>query len=108
MGRVAAELADVAVLTSDNPRSEEPQAILHQIESGVKEVGPAERRLGDYRIVEDRKAAIGWAIATAQAGDAVVIAGKGHEDYQIIGAARLSFDDRNVAREALRARFVAA
>jgi UDP-N-acetylmuramoyl-L-alanyl-D-glutamate--2,6-diaminopimelate ligase len=108
MGRVAAELADLAVLTSDNPRSEEPQAIIRQIEAGVKEAGPSERRLSDYRIVEDRKAAIGWAIATAQAGDVVVIAGKGHEDYQIVGTARHPFDDRSVAREALRQRLNAA
>jgi len=108
MGRVAAELADLAVLTSDNPRSEEPRAILQQIESGVKDVGPAERRLQDYRIVEDRKAAIGWAITTAQAGDAVVIAGKGHEDYQIIGTTRHPFDDRSVAREVLRQQLNAA
>ena len=108
MGRVAAELAELAVLTSDNPRSEEPGAILRQVEAGVKEVAPSARRLRDYRIMEDRKAAIEWAITTAGAGDAVVIAGKGHEDYQIIGTARLPFDDRIVAREALRARFVAA
>ncbi|MBI3620951.1 MAG: UDP-N-acetylmuramoyl-L-alanyl-D-glutamate--2,6-diaminopimelate ligase [Nitrospirae bacterium] len=107
MGRVAAELADLAVLTSDNPRSEEPSAILREVEAGVK-AAPPSRRLRDYRIMEDRRAAIAWAIATAEAGDAVVIAGKGHEDYQIIGTARLPFDDRIVAREALRARFVAA
>jgi UDP-N-acetylmuramoyl-L-alanyl-D-glutamate--2,6-diaminopimelate ligase len=107
MGRVAAELADLAVLTSDNPRSEEPAAILREVEAGVK-AAPPSRRLRDYRIIEDRRAAIAWAIATAEPGDAVVIAGKGHEDYQIIGTARLPFDDRIVAREALRARFVAA
>ncbi len=107
MGCVAAELADLAVLTSDNPRSEEPAAILREVEAGVK-AAPPSRRLRDYRMMEDRRAAIAWAIATAQAGDAVVIAGKGHEDYQIIGTARLPFDDRVVAREALRARFVAA
>jgi UDP-N-acetylmuramoyl-L-alanyl-D-glutamate--2,6-diaminopimelate ligase len=107
MGRVAAELADLAVLTSDNPRSEEPGAILREVEAGVKSAPPS-RRLRDYRMMEDRRAAIAWAIATAQPGDAVVIAGKGHEDYQIIGTTRLPFDDRTVAREALRARFVAA
>jgi len=108
MGRVAAELADLAVLTSDNPRSEEPQSILRQIEAGVNEVGPPGRRLRDYRIVEDRKAAIGWAITTAEPGDAVVIAGKGHEDYQIIGTTRHPFDDRVVAREALQQRMSVA
>ncbi|HXZ24915.1 MAG TPA: UDP-N-acetylmuramoyl-L-alanyl-D-glutamate--2,6-diaminopimelate ligase [Nitrospiria bacterium] len=108
MGRAAAELADLAVLTSDNPRSEEPRSILGQIEAGVKDTEPPARRLRDYRIVEDRRAAIGWAIGAAEPGDAVVIAGKGHEDYQIIGTARLPFDDRAVAREALRARFVEA
>jgi UDP-N-acetylmuramoyl-L-alanyl-D-glutamate--2,6-diaminopimelate ligase len=108
MGRVAAELADLAVLTSDNPRSEEPQTILQQIETGVKDVESAERRLQDYRIVEDRKAAIGWAIATARPDDAVVIAGKGHEDYQIIGTTRHPFDDRSIAREALQQRMSVA
>ncbi len=107
MGRVAAEWADLVVLTSDNPRSEEPGAILREIESGV--TGPPEpvggaRRMQRHWVVEERRAAIAQAIETARSGDAVVIAGKGHEDYQIIGTVRHPFDDRAVAREALRAR----
>jgi UDP-N-acetylmuramoyl-L-alanyl-D-glutamate--2,6-diaminopimelate ligase len=107
MGRVAAEWAEVVILTSDNPRSEEPRAILREIEAGVTGA-PAMRRMRDCQVIEDRRAAIGQAIAMAQPGDAVVIAGKGHEDYQIIGAARHPFDDRLVAREALHKRFAPA
>jgi len=108
MGRVAAELADLAVLTSDNPRSEEPGEILRQVEAGVRETPQPARRLRDYRIVEDRRAAITWAIGAAEPGDAVVIAGKGHEDYQIIGTMRHPFDDRVIAREALQQRLSVA
>jgi UDP-N-acetylmuramoyl-L-alanyl-D-glutamate--2,6-diaminopimelate ligase len=103
MGRVAAEWAETVILTSDNPRTEEPRAILRDVEAGVTGA-PETRRMRDYRVIEDRRAAIGQAIALAQPGDAVVIAGKGHEDYQIVGAVRHPFDDRVVARDALRAR----
>jgi UDP-N-acetylmuramoyl-L-alanyl-D-glutamate--2,6-diaminopimelate ligase len=103
MGRVAAEWAETVILTSDNPRTEEPRAILRDVEAGVTGA-PTTRRMRDYRVIEDRRAAIGQAIALAQPGDAVVIAGKGHEDYQIVGAVRHPFDDRVVAGDALRAR----
>ncbi|OMP68518.1 UDP-N-acetylmuramoyl-L-alanyl-D-glutamate--2,6-diaminopimelate ligase [Domibacillus epiphyticus] len=93
MAQAACEHADEAIFTSDNPRSEDPAAILADMESGV--VGQ------EYTIIEDRKEAIHRAIKFAQPGDSVVIAGKGHETYQIIGRTVLHFDDREVAKEAL-------
>ena len=98
MGRVAAEHADIAVITSDNPRTEAPMAIIRAIEAGYREIGQTSR----YCIIEDRARAIHEAIGLARAGDMVVIAGKGHEAYQIIGAKRFPFDDRQVARRALQ------
>jgi UDP-N-acetylmuramoyl-L-alanyl-D-glutamate--2,6-diaminopimelate ligase len=98
MGRAAAELADVAIITSDNPRNEDPEAIMAAIAEGAPD---AER-------VIDRQAAIERAIALAAPGDVVVVAGKGHERYQEFEDGRtVPFDDVAVAREALRARVVA-
>jgi UDP-N-acetylmuramoyl-L-alanyl-D-glutamate--2,6-diaminopimelate ligase len=102
MGRVAARLSDVVFLTSDNPRSEDPEAILREIEAGVREA--LVEKPVRYEVVADRRAAIEAAVREAGSGDMVLIAGKGHEDYQIVGAARLHFDDREVARAALAAR----
>lgn len=102
MGRVAACLSDVVFLTSDNPRSEDPAAILRDIELGIWEV-LAERSVR-YEVIPDRRAAIEAAVFEAKTGDMVVIAGKGHEDYQIVGSARLKFDDREVAKAAIQAR----
>lgn len=99
MGQVAARYADMAVITSDNPRTEAPMAIIQAIEAGFRESGRTSR----YRVVEDRARAIREAIGLARAGDVVVIAGKGHEGYQIIGGERLPFDDRQVAAQALHA-----
>ena len=96
MGRIAVELADYVTITSDNPRSEEPQAIARDVVAGV-----ADRAV---TIELDRRAAIGRAIARARPGDVVVVAGKGHETYQIVGAATLHFDDREEVRMALDAR----
>jgi UDP-N-acetylmuramoyl-L-alanyl-D-glutamate--2,6-diaminopimelate ligase len=94
MGEVASRLADVAVLTSDNPRSEDPMAIIDEVLSGVGRP--------DRLVVEpDRRAAIARALGAAQAGDAVIIAGKGHEAVQVFGDRRLPFDDREVAAEEL-------
>lgn len=96
MGRIAAETSDVAVVTSDNPRGEDPEAIIDQVLSGMaKSAGCRVVRLSD------RRTAIHEAICLARPGDTVLIAGKGHEDYQIIGGRRLNFDDASVAREAL-------
>jgi UDP-N-acetylmuramoyl-L-alanyl-D-glutamate--2,6-diaminopimelate ligase len=93
MGRVATELADLTIVTSDNPRSEEPLAIIEEILGGV--VGPAE-------VEPDRRAAIAKAIGEAREGDVVVIAGRGAEQWQDLAGRKIPFDDREVAREALR------
>lgn len=107
MARVACGLADHVVVTSDNPRTEQPMAIISEILAGV-ETDDARRKV----VVEaDRRAAIGMAIDAASPGDAVLIAGKGHEDYQLIGDGkggilRTDFDDRVVAREAMIGRYM--
>jgi UDP-N-acetylmuramoyl-L-alanyl-D-glutamate--2,6-diaminopimelate ligase len=98
MGEIAAGLSDIAIVTSDNPRSEDPMAIIEDIEVGLKR---AERR---YVKLPDRRDAIFRAIGEAGAGDVVLIAGKGHETYQIIGDRTIHFDDHEVAREAMMAR----
>jgi UDP-N-acetylmuramoyl-L-alanyl-D-glutamate--2,6-diaminopimelate ligase len=98
MGEIAARLADRAWVTSDNPRSERPQAILDEVVTGVRRVRGADAR---YVAEPDRRRAISGALAWAGAGDTVVIAGKGHETYQIVGQDVLPFDDRAVAREIL-------
>ncbi len=96
MGEIAVRLSDVVFATSDNPRSEDPLEILKEIEGGLKK-GPA-----PYKIVPDRHEAIAAAVGMARKGDVVVIAGKGHEDYQILSDRTIHFDDREVARELIR------
>jgi len=99
MGRIAARYADHVMVTSDNPRSEDPVRILQDIEAGLRGDGvPADR----YDMIVDRREAIRKAVAMASAGDVVLIAGKGHETYQLIGKETLEFDDRLVAAEAIR------
>jgi UDP-N-acetylmuramoyl-L-alanyl-D-glutamate--2,6-diaminopimelate ligase len=95
MGEVAARLSDFLIITSDNPRREDPEKILDALETGVRDVGK------DYTRLTDREEAIQEAIGMASEGDIVVIAGKGHEDYQIIGTERRHFDDRKVACQIL-------
>ena len=102
MGRVAVRFSDMVVLTSDNPRTEDPAAILTEVETGVKEA-LKDRPGVEYVMEADRRLAIERAIRAARPGDMVLIAGKGHEDYQIIGTTKHHFDDREVAREAVRA-----
>lgn len=97
MGRSAVAMSDYAVITSDNPRTEAPEAIVADIVAGIEPSHP-------YVTMVDREQAIAHAIAEAQPKDTVVIAGKGHETYQIIGQTRRHFDDREVAREALHHR----
>ena len=104
MGAAAARFADLAVLTSDNPRTEDPLAILADVERGIREVTTEATR---YRVEPDRREAIRLALSEAGEGDAVVIAGKGHETYQILRDRTVPFDDREVAREILRARLPA-
>ncbi len=96
MGEVAARLADRVVLTSDNPRGEDPMAIIEAIRAGMPDRCPRHHRARPGR-------AIASALAEAQDGDVVVIAGKGHEAVQVIGDMTIEFDDREVARAALRA-----
>jgi UDP-N-acetylmuramoyl-L-alanyl-D-glutamate--2,6-diaminopimelate ligase len=97
MGMAATEGADLTVVTSDNPRSEDPLAIVAAIERGAAAGG------GPYVVEPDRRAAIGLALAEARAGDVVVIAGKGHETVQELADGTIPFDDRVVAREELEA-----
>ena len=96
MGRAAAEASDLAILTSDNPRSEDPGAILDAVAKGAASV-----RNATWRVVSDRRSAIASALAAAHPGDVVVIAGKGHETTQEFADVTVSFDDRAVARELL-------
>ena len=95
MGRVACSLADQVWVTSDNPRGEDPAAILADIETGCS---------GDYRLEVDRAAAIAGAVVAASSGDCVVIAGKGHEDYQVVEGEYLHFSDEEQALAALARR----
>ena len=110
MGEIAARLSDLAVVTSDNPRTEAPMDIIDDILPGVEGVRPRKYDAGDlvkgfsepgYMVEPDREAAIFAAARMSRAGDAILIAGKGHEDYQILGATKIHFDDREKAAEAL-------
>ena len=96
MGRIAAQLADLAIATSDNPRTEDPGAIIDEIERGMGGVP-------HLRIV-DRLAAIHTALDEARPGDTVLLAGKGHETYQIIGTTKIDFDEREIVQKAVRGR----
>jgi UDP-N-acetylmuramoyl-L-alanyl-D-glutamate--2,6-diaminopimelate ligase len=97
MGEIAGRYSQVPIITSDNPRTEDPDLIIRDIEEGIKEV------TAGYRVIPDRREAIRAAVSEARRGDMVVIAGKGHEDYQIIGTEKIPFDDREEARKALGA-----
>jgi UDP-N-acetylmuramoyl-L-alanyl-D-glutamate--2,6-diaminopimelate ligase len=99
MGRIGAEWSDVTIITSDNPRTEDPYKIIEAIEVGAREVSPCR-----YMVIADRREAIKRAIALADPHDVVLIAGKGHENYQIIGEERFPFDDREEAQKALAER----
>jgi UDP-N-acetylmuramoyl-L-alanyl-D-glutamate--2,6-diaminopimelate ligase len=115
MGAVAARLSDLVIITSDNPRSEDPAEIIEEIKRGVampsERTRPAEARNGQpkytppkptaHLAIVDRKLAIERAIGLARPDDVVVIAGKGHEQYQVIGDREIPFDDVAVARDAL-------
>jgi UDP-N-acetylmuramoyl-L-alanyl-D-glutamate--2,6-diaminopimelate ligase len=95
MGRIAAELADVVVVTSDNPRTEDPEAIIEEIERGMGEVAHVR--------IPDRLTAIHTALEQARPGDTLLLAGKGHEDYQILGTEKVPFDEREIVRRAVGA-----
>jgi UDP-N-acetylmuramoyl-L-alanyl-D-glutamate--2,6-diaminopimelate ligase len=94
MGRLAGARADFTIVTSDNPRTEDPEAIIDEIMAGLPPAAPHLR-------LADRREAIGVALETARAGDTVLLAGKGHETYQVIGTEKLPFDEREIVREAL-------
>jgi UDP-N-acetylmuramoyl-L-alanyl-D-glutamate--2,6-diaminopimelate ligase len=93
MGRIAGQLADVVIVTSDNPRSEDPVKIIGDVLQGIP-------KKTDYEVISDRARAIQRAVAMSADGDVLVIAGKGHEDYQIVGDQRIHFDDREAVRKA--------
>jgi UDP-N-acetylmuramoyl-L-alanyl-D-glutamate--2,6-diaminopimelate ligase len=95
MGEVAGRNSDLVIITSDNPRTENPLKIIEQIEVGVKNSNCP------YLSISDRREAIHRAIFQAKPNDVVIIAGKGHETYQIVGSNKYHFDDREIAREAL-------
>jgi UDP-N-acetylmuramyl-tripeptide synthetase len=112
MGEIAGRLSDLAVITSDNPRTENPLDIVVQIEAGIERNGTLRYTVADltsdfdkrgYVVEPDRRSAIELGIAVARPGDTVLIAGKGHETYQILGSKTINFDDREEARKALRA-----
>jgi UDP-N-acetylmuramoyl-L-alanyl-D-glutamate--2,6-diaminopimelate ligase len=98
MGRVAGKCSDLVFVTSDNPRTEDPLSIIKEIEEGLRETETP------YSVSVDRRTAIRSAVQAAAPGDVIVIAGKGHETYQIIGNDRFHFDDREVAAHAIKAR----
>jgi UDP-N-acetylmuramoyl-L-alanyl-D-glutamate--2,6-diaminopimelate ligase len=111
MGEAAARRADIALITSDNPRTEKPGSIIDMILEGVLRTGKPQRSAADlaqgqtgFHVEPDRAAAISRAVALARVGDVVLLAGKGHEDYQIIGAEKIHFDDREIAAAAFAAR----
>jgi UDP-N-acetylmuramoyl-L-alanyl-D-glutamate--2,6-diaminopimelate ligase len=111
MGAVAGRLSDFVVLTSDNPRSEDPNRIIEEIKLGLApapEPGAPKRPTTPYITNPDRRQAIEQAIRSARAGDLVIIAGKGHEKYQVIGDRTLPFDDVEAARAALGQRRAAS
>ncbi len=112
MGEATGRIADIVIATSDNPRSEDPLKILHEIERGIVEAGldpiqesaAGREDASGYLVIPDRRQAIHLAIEIARPSDVVLIAGKGHEAYQIVGAERHPFDDREEARQSLRVR----
>ncbi len=95
MGKIAGEMADFCIVTSDNPRSEDPMKIISMVEEGVKESG------GEYVVIESRRDAIKYALDNAQKDDCIILAGKGHETYQILNSGTIHFDEREVVREIL-------
>ena len=97
MGKIAVDLADYVYITSDNPRTEQPMDIINQIVEGVTGTKTP------YEVIENRREAIGKALADANPGDVIILAGKGHETYQIIGTEKTHFDEREVIRDFLNA-----
>ena len=98
MGIHAADIADYVIVTSDNPRTESPASIMHDIEKGIKSINGLK---SEYVLIEDRKSAIIKAVKMLRPGDVLLVAGKGHEDYQIVGIEKKHFDDREECRKAI-------
>jgi UDP-N-acetylmuramoyl-L-alanyl-D-glutamate--2,6-diaminopimelate ligase len=96
MGRIAAERSDLAFVTSDNPRTEDPDAIIDDVEQGMGGV--------PHRRMADRLAAIHAALEEARPGDTLLLAGKGHETYQVLGTEKVSFDEREIVSQAVKGR----
>lgn len=99
MGKIAAQYGDIVIATSDNPRSEDPEFILDEVEVGIK-TGLTLGKI--YEKISDRRQAIGRALHLAENEDIVIIAGKGHENYQILKDRTISFDDKEVAKELIK------
>ena len=93
MGRIAGKLSNIAVVTSDNPRTENPLLIINDILAGM------EKTKAKLAIIENRRQAIEFALSKARKGDVVLLAGKGHETYQIIGNEKIHFDEREIIKE---------
>ncbi len=98
MGKIAAELADLVIVTSDNPRTEDPNAIIEEILPGVEEIGT------EHVVLPDRREAIRWAIENHKPEDVILLCGKGHEDYQIIGKEKIHMDEREIVADIIRER----
>ncbi len=98
MGAIAAENSDVCIVTSDNPRTEEPEEIIREILAGI------DRRKNTVKVICDRAEAIRWAIDNARGGDVILLAGKGHEDYQVIGHEKRHMDEREIVADCLKTR----
>ena len=96
MGKIASELSDFCIVTSDNPRSENPGAIIDDILEGMKDTKTP------FKVIENRAEAIKWAVNNAKENDIVLLAGKGHETYQILPTGTIHFDEREVVNEALK------
>jgi UDP-N-acetylmuramoyl-L-alanyl-D-glutamate--2,6-diaminopimelate ligase len=96
MGRVAAEFSDFVIVTSDNPRTEDPDAIIAEIVEGLKDASTP------YHVLTDRIDAIHYAIDNASPGDVILLAGKGHEDYQIVGHEKHHMDEREIVADYLK------
>lgn len=98
MGKLAGELSDYCVVTSDNPRTEQPMSIIREIEEGIRGTGCP------YTVIENRREAIRYAMSIAQKDDCIILAGKGHETYQILGTTKVHFDEREVVRQILESK----
>jgi UDP-N-acetylmuramoyl-L-alanyl-D-glutamate--2,6-diaminopimelate ligase len=103
MGKIGARYADIVIVTSDNPRTEDPETIVSEVAAGVKEIAENKKDFS-YEIIVSRRDAIMRAVTLAEPGDIVMIAGKGHEDYQILADRTIHFDDREEARAAIRSK----